>query len=44
MKLNIYFFKVDSPAVEFGRRRRKIHGRRKSAEKNSTGHNPAVKM
>jgi len=32
------------PAAEFGRRRRrKIYGRRKSAEKNSAGHNPAVK-
>jgi len=27
---------------EFGRRRRKIYGRRKSAEKNSAGHNPVV--
>jgi len=33
---------VDSTA-ELGRRRRKIYGCRKSAEKNAVGHNPAVK-
>jgi len=34
---------LNPPAAEFGRRRRKIYGRQKSAEKNSAGYNPAVK-